>query len=737
MDSEFDRVAAALVLVLVAVGGNLLENSLFSESWYRVANLKPRLLSHAQIHKHTYRGKDWYVLQNHSTGFFHRFSPEAYSIIGQMDGRHTLQEIWEKACASLGDDMPTQDEVIGLLSQLHQAEVLLTDIPPDIADLLWRHIRFQRSRWLNYLMSPMAVRFPLLDPDRFLRSTQAVVSPLFSWVGGLLWCLVVSTAFILACIHWSDLTSNLADRVLALENLLLLGFVYPIVKALHEFSHAYFVKRWGGEVHEMGIMLLVLMPIPYVDASSSSAFQDKSKRMLVGAAGILIEVFLAALAMFAWVNLEPGILRALAFNVMLIAGVSTILFNGNPLLRFDAYYILSDFLEIPNLGSRSNAYIAYLLKRYLLRIEDVHSPCSAPGEAPWLGFYAVASFIYRIFISVRIALFIAGKFFIVGMLLAGWALFSMLILPFFKVVHYLFSDQLMKRKRKLILVISGGVAVLMAVILFVIPLPSYTMAEGVVWVHEQSQVHAGADGFVEKVVTSPGESVQKGDPLVVCHNLELQTEVKVLEARLREYGVRLRQSLLNDRTETEILKDEVKQIKAELKRNQERNEELVIRSPEDGTFILAQAQNLPGRFLMRGSPLGYVIDPFHVTVRLVVHQSEVDRIRNNTRKVEVRLAGEVDRKLPAFVERQVPLASSEMPSLALSLEGGGEIALDPREHENPRAFEKLFQFDILLPGVVLGRIGERAFVRFDHHPEPLAIRWYRNIRRVLLKKFDV
>ena len=140
---------------------------------------------------------------------------------------------------------------------------------------------------------------------------------------------------------------------------------------------------------------------------------------------------------------------------------------------------------------------------------------------------------------------------------------------------------------------------------------------------------------------------------------------------------------------------------------------------------------------MRGSPLGYVIDPFHVTVRLVVHQSEVDRIRNNTRKVEVRLAGEVDRKLPAFVERQVPLASSEMPSLALSLEGGGEIALDPREHENPRAFEKLFQFDILLPGVVLGRIGERAFVRFDHHPEPLAIRWYRNIRRVLLKKFDV
>ena len=142
-------------------------NSLFSISWYRVADLKPRLRSHVQIHRHTYRGKDWYILQDHSTGRFHRFSPEAYLIIGLMDGQRTLKEIWEAACERLGDDMPTQDEVIGLLAQLHRADALQSDIPPDIEDLHQRSIRQQRSRWLNVLRSPLSIRIPLVDPDRF------------------------------------------------------------------------------------------------------------------------------------------------------------------------------------------------------------------------------------------------------------------------------------------------------------------------------------------------------------------------------------------------------------------------------------------------------------------------------------------------------------------------------------------------------------------------------------------
>jgi putative peptide zinc metalloprotease protein len=632
-----------------------------------------------------------------------------------MDGMRTLKEIWETACERLGDDMPTQDEVIGLLSQLHRADALQSDMPPDISDLHQRHVRWQRSRWLGALRSPLAVRLPILDPERFLERTMFLVRPFLGWAGFVLWCSVVFTALILISLHWKELTSNLADRIMSMENLLLLWIVYPVVKTLHEFGHAYTVKRFGGEVHEMGIMILVFMPVPYVDASSSTALTEKRKRILVGAAGILVELFLAAIAAFVWVNVEPGSVRAVAFNVMLIAGVSTLFFNGNPLLRFDAYYVLSDYLEIPNLGSRSNQYIGYLLKRYVLGIVDVQAPLSSPGEAFWMVFYALASFVYRIFITIRIALFVAGKFFIIGVVIAAWGIFSMTILPLTKVVHSIITDVRIRRKR-------------VRIILSCIALS---------WVPEESRIHAGTEGFILEVVASPGKKVHSGDLLVKCDNADLTARVKILEASLGELDARYRLSLLSDRTETEILRDEIKRVEAELSQTHERLEGLMVRSASDGIFIMPDSQDMPGRFVSRGAPLGYVADFSHAVIRAVVNQDVVDRIRNRTIKVEARLAEDIEETIPAVIVREIPAASSELPSLALSLEGGGTIALDPREKEEAKAFEKFFQFEIALYGTAAGSVGERVFIRFEHGPEPLAYRWYRSIRGLLLKRFDV
>jgi len=167
------------------------------------------------------------------------------------------------------------------------------------------------------------------------------------------WLGLVLTGIILAVLHWPELTSDVVDRVLATENVALIVCVYPVVKSLHELGHAFATKVWGGEVHEVGIMLLVFIPVLYVDASASAAFRQKHRRIIVGAAGILVETALAAIAIIIWIYGSPGIGRAIAFNVILIGGVSTLLFNGNPLLRFDAYFILSDLIEIPNLGSRA------------------------------------------------------------------------------------------------------------------------------------------------------------------------------------------------------------------------------------------------------------------------------------------------------------------------------------------------------------------------------------------------
>jgi len=479
------------------------------------------------------------------------------------------------------------------------------------------------------------------------------------------------------------------------------------------------------------------MPIPYVDASAASAFRQKRRRILVGAAGVLAELFLAALAMMVWVNVEPGAVRAMSFNVMLVAGVSTLLFNGNPLLRFDAYYVLSDFLEIPNLASRSNRYLGYLLQRYLLDIKDATFPPASGGEKRWMFCYAFASFFYRMLISIRIVTFIAGKFFFVGVLLAIWAISNMLVTPAVQSWKVFFQDGRMHKKRTRIFWTIAAGAGLAVLLIGVVPMPLYTVAEGVVWVPEQARVMAGADAFVTAVVASPQQEVRAGDLLIRCENPELVVRVEVLEAQLLEYQARHRVSILKDRNEAEILQEEIRQVEKELARERERVASLTVRSPGNGRFVLPDGQNLPGRFVRRGVAMGYVVGPDQCRVRVVVPQTDIDRVRNGTRRIEARLSHDIKQVLPARIIRQVPAASADLPSLALSLEGGGRFALDPRYPDKPQAFEKLFQFEIGIPGLESDLIGERVMVRFVHPPEPLVARWYRLLRRLLLSRFDI
>jgi putative peptide zinc metalloprotease protein len=711
--------------------------TIFSDNWYRVANLKPRLRSHGHICRHIYRGRDWYILQDKLNGRYHRLSPEAYHVVGLMNGRLTMREIWQAACAHLGDDMPTQDEVIGLMARLHQADILQAQIPPDIADLYFRLSRERSNKILSVLLSPMSVRFPLFDPDRMLAGLKPLAMVIFSRFGAIVWLVTVAIALSLVITHWRELTENLADRVLATENLILLWFVYPTVKILHELGHGCAVKRWDGEVHETGIMLLVLMPIPYVDASSSLAFTNKWRRIMVSGAGILVELFLAATAIIVWVYVEPGLVRAVAFNVVLIAGASTLLFNGNPLLRFDGYYVFSDLLEIPNLGSRSNKYLGYLLRRYVLRIPDQRSPASTPGEAIWLGGYGPAAFIYRILVSIRISIFVAGKFFFIGVSLAIWALYNSLVTPFYITCKQVLADPALSAYKGRIAVFAAGVGGLISITILLVPLPYFTMAEGVVQTPEQGVVYAGGDGFVTELIALPGRKVTPGTPLLRCVNLEIAAKAKEAGARLAEYQARFEESLVRDRTAARILKDEVERIRSELTWLRGRQEALLVKSPAAGFFILPDAEDIVGRFIRQGTPFGYVADYGRMVVQVLVSQAEVDRIRNDTVRTTCRLASDTGRELPALINRQVPAASQELPSMVLSLAGGGKIALDPKEKDRPMAFSSMFRFELSLPDVSLTRIDERVLVRFEHSPEPLVYRWYRALRRLLLSRFEV
>jgi len=712
-----------------------LEN-LYSPSWYRVAELRPRLRGHVRIQRHHYRGELWYVLEDRVSRRVHRFNPAAHYVIGLIDGGRTVEEIWQSAMRRFGDDAPTQDELIRLLGQLHGADVLQTNAAPDVAEILRRAALTRRRSWMQKYLSPFSIRIPLFDPDRLLERWHALYRPLFTWGAALLWLAVVGTALVLAGAHWHELSENLSDRVLAPRNLLMLALVFPVVKLLHEFGHACATRAWGGEVHEMGLMLLVFMPVPYVDASASSAFPEARRRAVVGAAGMLVETFVAAIALFFWLEAEPGGMRAVLYDVMLIAGVSTVVFNANPLLRFDGYYILCDLLQMPNLRQRGQQYLLHLVERRLFGVRSQEFEASE-RERGWLALFTVASFVYRLLVMFAIAMFVASEYFVVGVLLALWVAASSMFWPIAKAVSYLATHPRLQRRRQRAVVVSAlGAAGLLA-LLFTVPLPLWTHAEGVTWAPDEAIVHARTDGFVRRVLATPGTYVQRGRPLIETDDPQLAPRILSLEAQMRLLSVRAQAELRQDKVKWEITREEMKSVQAELALAKERAGELLIVSGTDGLLALDSVQDLPDRFLRKGQQVGVVVHPQLVRVRAIVSQDDVDLVRERTRAVRVKMAGLVSETLNARLLREVPAASSRLPNLALSTIGGGRVPVDPRQADAPVALQGWFEFELELEGERTRSLGERVYVRFDHGYEPLAWRWLRGARQLFMKRFAV
>ena len=715
-----------------------MSDSLFSPSWYRVAALKPRIRAHVDIHRHSFRGQVWFVLHDPAAERAHRFTPAAHHVIGLMDGRRSVQQIWEAASAHLADAAPTQEDVIRLLAQLHAADALLSDVPADSEEVFRRYQKQERLKWKRRLWSPLSLRFPLIDPDRFLARTQRWVAPLFGGFGLALWLLVVGSGAVLSASHWTDLTENVADRVLAPTNLLLLWLVYPCVKALHELGHAYATKHWGGEVHEIGIMLLVFAPVPYVDASAATGFKDKRQRMVVGAAGIAVELFLGSLALFTWLTVEPGLVSNVAFNVMLISGVSTLLFNGNPLLRFDGYYVLSDWLEIPNLGARSNQYLGYLFQRHLLGVKDARSPAHGRGERIWMVVYGITSFIYRSFITVIIVTFIASRFFVIGVLLAIWAVATQMLVPIGKGVRYLTNSPNLRRNRARAWLTGGGLALAALLLLFVAPAPLWTRAEGVISVPDEAQVRTGTEGFAVEVMVDADTAVKKGQPLARLEDPVLATRVAVLESEQRALLTQYESLVFADPVQAAVVAEELATTEANLARMRDRVRELVLRSPVDGRWVLPRAADLPGRFVPKGQLVGYVVRPNEFTARVLVQQDDIVRVRERTREVEVVLPGWESRPIAAKILREVPGGSSELPTAALGTSGGGRLAVDPRDPKGVTSLNRLFQLELSLPYESYSPyLGARVQVRFNHGWQPAGVQIYLAVRRLLLRQFDV
>jgi len=538
-----------------------------------------------------------------------------------------------------------------------------------------------------------------------------------------------------AAMNFSELSLQVRTWMGTPRFLLMAWLLYPVIKAVHELGHGLAIRRLGGEVQQVGVSLLLLMPAPFVDASAASAFRYASQRLMVSGVGVLIELVVAALAVILWVLVEPGVVRDLALVTAFICGISTLAFNGNPLLRFDGYYVLCDVLDLPNLASRSQAWWRYVIFNRRLGLAEFASPEPGQGERFWLYLYAPASAIYRLGLSIAIVAWIGSWSMPLGLMAGAGLAVALLVWPVYRFWRRLLAMALPTPARRR--AVRGATALSLGALalLCLVPMPFSTVGRGVVWVPEQAQLRTGTDGFIEHLDAGHGEQVVAGQILVRMSDSRLVAEAVKLRSQLEALDVDLYQAMLRDPVKARNVEEEVARLRAQLHRVEELQGLLVLRAGVSGRLVMPRQADVQGAFVPRGALLGHILTGEAATVRVAVEQDEAALVRGETRAVSVRLAEVPGESRAGHLLRAVPAATEKLPSAALGEHAGGDIAVDPADKDHQQAVAPVFIFDVGVNDTVLERAGGRAWVRFEHGWAPLALQWGRRLKQLFLRQF--
>ena len=725
------------------------ERPTFHESWYRVADLRPRLSSSVHVYRQHFRGRMWYVLENSSNNTFSRISDHAYHFLALLDGKRTVAEVWQICSDQRGDNAPTQGEAIQLLGQLYCSNLLYADIAPDTASLFSRHQMKTKREIKGLLTNLLFIRIPLFDPDHFLERWITIFGRVFGLVGLLLWLIVIFTGLYFIVGNLGELIYQSAD-VLAPGNLILLYFSMVVIKVLHEFGHAFACKKFGrdngtgGQVHVMGVMFLVFVPLPYVDASTAWSFRKKSHRAIVGMSGVMVELFVASIAAVIWAHTSTGTLHIIAYNIIFIASVSTLVFNGNPLLRFDAYYVLSDILEIPNLSQRSREYLYYLVRRHCWKVRVTHNPAQTFAEIGWFVFYGTASTAYRVFICIRILLYLNDRLpeelFILVPFFALSAIIAWVLVPLGRFMRYLATSGELARTRPRAVGSTLGVLLLTIICTGVIRVPDYCRVEGIVEPAEMAVVHAESDGFVADFLPSGQNVSPGGNPLITAINPKLEAEKKGLQAELVTLETKHRVAITRDMAAAQILAEQIDALKGKIARVHLELTSLHLQPPLSGTWVSPEIDQTEGIYLHRGEQVGFVANLDDVVIRATARQALAAMLVEQAQEqLEIRVKGLPGVMLTGVIEKIFPAGQEVLPSEALGYAVGGAMPTQPQDPRGTKAAEQFFEIRIEPDSddSISLLTGQRVVARIQLRSKPLVFQWWLSLRQLFQRRFHI
>ncbi len=460
----------------------------------------------------------------------------------------------------------------------------------DVPRLVETRRRKKKQGWKRFISNYLFITIPLWDPDETLEKLlpyfRFFLRPFF-----LICCIALGLGALWVVVtNFSVLVAD-AFSVLSGWNIAILSGVVFGMKIFHEMGHALTCKHFGGEVHAIGPAFLVFQPCMYTDTSDAWLLPDKWDRLKVTGAGIASEFLLAAIAALVWVSSEPGFVKQLSYTTMVASSVSSILFNANPLLRFDGYYMMSDLLEIPNMRSKTNNYLGYLFERYMLGIKNATRPDMNPDDRFVYVAYGVARFVYRIFIVVMIGFFLYSLFEPLG--IATWvsSFYGMILAPTWKRGKKVAREYKRGGLRvKYMLFLAFAIAAVAGLCL--IPIQYTISAPCVLSPQSMTVVRNKEPGRIASIPVELGERVEKGQVLVRIKNPELRKKLQHTREKLQEVKAQIRMYLHTNMAEYLLKESEERKLKASLAELQNRVENLVIRAPHGGTVVNVHEQEM-------------------------------------------------------------------------------------------------------------------------------------------------
>jgi putative peptide zinc metalloprotease protein len=742
----------------------------------RRKRLRIRLRPDIAIEAHRYEGRTFFVVKDPVALRYYRLKDNEHFLLQFLDGNHTLEEAQKAYEREFRPERLKLEDLEGFAQQLLTAGLAMSDSPRAGKQLFERRGKRIRREWMQTFSNILYIKIPIFDPEKVLKVQLRFMGWIFS-----LWFFTLSVLFMAAAVmlvgtHFEAFRSKLPSyqEFFSLKSAVYLWCALGVVKVIHEFGHGLSCKRFGGEVHEMGALLMCFSPALYCNVSDAWILPNKWHRIIISFAGIYVELIIAAIATFTWWNTptQPFI-NNLSLSLMIVCSVSTVVFNANPLMRYDGYYVLSDWLEIPNLREKANRYLKNLLLSACLGVEiPAEEYMEATRKALFIVF-AVVSYVYRWVVTFSI-LYLFYTFLrpykleMVGNLLTLAAIGSMTIWPVFTMGKNIVKrGRLPDMKRKRVLVTSFVVACF-ALVLILVPMPiSRIRGMAVVQAHPDAsaQIVLKRSAVLVRLRVQPGEKVTRGQVLAEFRDMNLEERLAGKRSErdiVQGYLDRLdqqRASAIDARERTKI-QDEMVQTtskrnmaQSDIKGDENFQKELVITAPIDGTIGQGPKIEDIGKTIegaqeqAQAPPLFTIHSTEKLRICLPLVTSEYNQLNENMNALRAEAAKTNKRRdLPVTLRvhglgastwkgkiARLDQSEAKFIPLPLSTRGGGPVPVHPPSNKTPGLVPQtqhyLVYIDITDPDQAI-TVGSMAQVKITCRPETCLSWAWRTVNNV-------